>query len=243
MAATNESTGGVAALTEAKEAALFSVSNGIPPTGSVNLVFDDAAGMPTSLPVSTSPSTSAMDYGLDALLCLRSLANGRDPQTGVALTDAEADNATRIAEGIEAIRATGDLQGKPAIFVTGRSDAILPINHTSRPYYGLNQRVEGADSELRYYEVLNAQHLDVLNGLPGFNERYIPLHRYYFQTLDLMYDHLKTGAELPPSQVVRTVPRGAGAPALDVTNVPPVAASPDSGDLIVFESNQLRIPD
>lgn len=243
LAATNESNFGVAVLTDVQEAALFSVSNGIPPTGKVNLVFDNAAGMPTNLPLSTSPSSGMADYGLDALLCLRSLANGLDPQTGAPLPDAEADNAARIAEGIEAIRATGDLQGKPAIFVTGRSDAILPINHTSRPYYGLNQRVEGLDSGLRYYEVLNAQHLDVLNGFAGFNERYIPLHRYYFQALDLMYDHLKTGAELPPSQVVRTVPRGVGAPALDVTNVPPVAANPASGDLIVFESNQLRIPD
>ncbi len=244
MAATNPSTGEVAVLTESQEASLFSLSNGIPPTGGVNLVFDNAAqGVPTNLPVSSSPSSGVVDYGLDALLCLRSLVDGRNLVTGAALTDAEADNAARIAEGIEAIRATGDLQGKPAIFVTGRSDAILPINHTSRPYYGLNQRVEGLDSGLRYYEVLNAQHLDVLNGFAGFNERYIPLHRYYFQALDLMYDHLTTGAELPPSQVVRTVPRGAGAPALDVTNVPPVAANPASGDLIVFESDQLRIPD
>ncbi|MEX0603328.1 MAG: 3-hydroxybutyrate oligomer hydrolase family protein [Marinobacter sp.] len=244
MAATNPSTGEVAVLSDAQEAALFGVSNGIPPTGGVNLVFDDAGqGVPTNLPVSSSPSTGMVDYGLDALLCLRALADGRDPETLDPLTGEAADNAARIAEGIEAIRATGDLQGKPAIFVTGRSDAILPINHTSRPYYGLNQRVEGANSELHYYEVLNAQHLDLLNGFPGFNELYIPLHRYYFQALDLMYDHLKTGAELPPSQVVRTVPRGAGAPALTETNVPPVAANPDSGDLIVFESNQLRIPD
>ena len=243
MAATNASTGEVAALTDAQEAALFSVSNGIPPTGGVNLVFDGAdQGVPTNLSLSRSQSSGMADYGLDALLCLRRLAAGLD-QDGVPLTGEEADNAARIAEGIEAIRATGDLRGKPAIFVTGRSDAILPINHTSRPYYGLNQRVEGADSELRYYEVKNAQHLDILNGFGGFNELYIPLHRYYFQALDLMYDHLKNGTELPPSQVVRTVPRGTGAPALEVTNVPPVAANPDSGDLIVFENDQLRIPD
>lgn len=165
LAATNASTGEVAVLTDAQEAALFSVSNGIPPTGGVNLVFDNAAqNVPTNLPISSSQSTGVVDYGLDALLCLRALAAGLDPETGDPLTGEAADNAARIAEGIDAIRATGDLQGKPAIFVTGRSDAILPINHTSRPYYGLNQRVEGADSELRYYEVLNAQHLDILNG-------------------------------------------------------------------------------
>lgn len=90
------------------------------------------------------------------------------------MTGADATLASAIAEGIDDIRATGNLRGKPAVFVTGRADAILPINHTSRPYYGLNQRVEGAASELRYYEVLNAHHLDILNQFAGIGDRYVP---------------------------------------------------------------------
>ena len=115
----------------------------------------------------------------------------------------------------------------PAIFVTGRDDAILPPNHTSRAYYGLNQQRERGRSRLRYIEVLNAQHLDVLNSLAGFGfaERWIPLHHYYIQALDLMYAHLKHGAPLPPSQVVRTTPRGPGAPPIEeAINLPPISS-------------------
>ena len=236
--------GEVVPLSDTAEARLFPTSNGIPPSAGVNLVFDGATGAPTNLAVSTSPSSGLQDYGLDALLCLRSLADGRDPVTGEPLAPAaDGKLAQRIAKGIEAVRANGDLQGKPTIFVTGRADAILPINHTSRPYFGLNQRQEGDASGLRYIEVLNAQHLDVLNGFPGFNERYIPLHHYYFQALDLVYDHLSNGTELPPSQVVRTVPRGPGAPALTLANLPAIAAEPAEADRIRFENDQVRIPE
>jgi len=38
---------------------------------------------------------------------------------------------------------TGRLRGKPAIIVHGRSDALVPVNHSSRAYYGTNQFVEG----------------------------------------------------------------------------------------------------
>lgn len=243
FAATNASDGSVMPLAAAQEAALFSASNGIPPSAGVNLVFDEATGMPTNLAVSTSPSSGLQDYGLDALLCLRSLAQNSDAVTGAALSGAAATNAARIADGIEEVRATGDLQGKPAIVVTGRSDAILPINHTSRPYFGLNQKIEGSNSGLHYYEVLNAHHLDAFNAFPGFDARYVPLHRYYTQALDLMYDHLSKGSALPPSQVVRTTPRGTGAPALTAANVPPIAATPDAADRITFEASQVRIPD
>ncbi|WP_166268692.1 3-hydroxybutyrate oligomer hydrolase family protein [Marinobacter caseinilyticus] len=236
--------GAVVPLPATQEAALFATSNGIPPTGGVSLIYDNAAGgVPTDLKVSTSAGSGLQDYGLDALLCLRSLALGQDAASGDDLIGVAATQSDRIADGIEAIRATGDLGGKPAIIVTGRADAILPINHTSRPYFGLNRRVEGADSGLRYYEVLNAHHLDVLNGLGGFNERYIPLHRYYFQALDLMYGHLTEQTPLPPSQVIRTTPRGAGAPPLTTAQVPDIPALPDTADRIEFADNQVRIPD
>jgi hydroxybutyrate-dimer hydrolase len=49
-----------------------------------------------------------------------------------------------------------------------------------------------------------------------------------------MYAHLTEGTPLPPSQVVHTVPRGAGAPALTSTNVPAIAANPPAADRIRF---------
>ncbi|WP_265937494.1 3-hydroxybutyrate oligomer hydrolase family protein [Marinobacter orientalis] len=242
FAATGEG-GAVTQLSDAREAALFSESNGIPPSAGVNLVYDAAEGQPTNLAVSASPSSSQQDYGLDALLCLRGLAVGADVVTGAPLTGLAADMADRIAGGIEEVRASGNLQGKPTVFVTGRADAILPINHTSRPYFGLNQRVEGSASNLRYYEILNAHHLDVLNGFPGLPERYVPLHHYYFQALDLVWANLADKQALPPSQVVRTVPRGDGAPPLSEANLTPISPDPEAGDRIVFSDDQVQIPD
>ena len=230
-------------LTPTEEAAAFATSNGIPPTAGVDIVYDDSEGEPTALPTSVSPSSSQMDYGLDALLCLHGLALGRDAITGNALTGADAALADAISEGIEDIRATGNLRGKPAVFVTGRADAILPINHTSRPYFGLNQRVEGADSELRYYEVLNAHHLDILNQFNGIGSRYVPLHHYYFQALDLVWERLTNGTPLPPSQVVRAVARGDMATPLAQSNLPAVAAQPAEADRIRLVGNELRIPE
>ena len=235
--------GAVAPIAPGVEAALFSVSNGIPPSAGVNIVYDGADGQPTNLPASASPSTNQLDYGLDALLCLRSLAQGSDAVSGADLQGSDAELATAIAEGIAEVRASGDLQGKPTVFVTGRADAILPINHTSRPYFGLNQRVEGEKSNLRYYEILNAHHLDVLNGFPGVADRYVPLHHYYFQALDLVWANLTEKRALPPSQVVRTVPRGAITTPLAEVNLPAINPAPDAGDRIVFTDNQVRIPE
>ncbi len=168
---------------------------------------------------------------------------GTDIVTGAPLSGEAADMSERIADGIAQVRASGDLQGKPTVFVTGRADAILPINHTSRPYFGLNQRVEGSGSMLRYYEILNAHHLDVLNGFPGIADRYVPLHHYYFQALDLVWANLAHKQALPPSQVVRTVPRGDIATPLSAANLTPIAANPGAGDRIVFSDDQVQIPD
>lgn len=129
--------------------------------------------------------------------------------------------------------------------LSGRSDAILAPNHTSRAYFGLNHLVE-RNSQLRYYEVVNAQHLDALNAFAGFNHRYVPLHHYFLESLDLMFDHLKNGTPLPQSQVVRPVPRGlnadASVPDLDRTIHLPTITAPKHEDAIEFVDYQVRIP-
>ena len=104
---------------------------------------------------------------------------------------------------------TGNLRGKPAMIVHGRGERIIPVNHTSRPYFGTNKMVEGAASRLSYIEVLNAQHFETFIGRsPGYDTRFIPMHYYDKQALNLMWNHLRNGAALPPSQVIRTTPRG-----------------------------------
>ena len=82
------------------------------------------------------------------------------------------------------------------MIVHGRDDAILAPNHTSRPYYALSRRADGGRSRISYWEVLNAQHLDAFNAFPDFAARFVPLHYYFIQALDLLYAHLNKG---PPA--------------------------------------------
>lgn len=228
-------------LPDAALAALFSTSNGIPPTGGVNLINDLAPGG------AQEDRSSTPDQNLRGALCLRSLALGRDAVTGAPLSPAMQEQAERIQRGVAAVRATGDLRGIPTLIVTGRGDNILPPNFTSRAYLGLNRAKEGARSRLSYIEVTNAQHLDTIVSLPGLDSTFVPLHRYFIQALDLMLAHLRTGAPLPPSQVVHTIPRGTlpgatTAPPLTAANVPPIAAEPGA-DAITFVPGAVLIPE
>ena len=213
----------------------FAASNGIPPTGGVNMVNNLSTGGAREDRLSISPSTGARDMNLDGALCLRSLVSGTD------------DNAKRVQAGIAETRLTGRLNGKPAIMVQGRADAILPPNFTSRAYFARNKALE-PNSKLYYYEVTNAHHLDVLNGVPGFDSRYVPLHVYFVQSLNMMYDHLKSGRPLPTSQLVRTKPReqqkdGKTVP-IERSNVPPIESSLGANSLIsVGLDGRLRIPE
>ncbi len=228
-----------APLAPASEAILFSLSNGIPPTGGVSLINNLAPAGPTEDRVSTP------DQDLRGALCLRSLALGRDAVTGGPLSRTEDGQARRIRRGIDEVRATGDLHGLPTLIVTGRGDNILPPNFTSRAYFGLNQVREGQRSRLSYIEVTNAQHLDAVLGIAGFNSAYVPLHRHYVLAMDQLYAHLRSGAPLPASQVVHTTPRGTsagGVPPLTAANVPAFAAAPGA-DAITFTGQAVLIPE
>ncbi|MBV9656134.1 MAG: D-(-)-3-hydroxybutyrate oligomer hydrolase [Acetobacteraceae bacterium] len=232
-----DATGAPIPLASAAENALFGLSNGIPPSAGINLINDRAPSGPREDRVSTP------DQDLRGALCLRSLARGNDASGGAAPDAAIAGQAARVARGVRDVLASGDLHGIPAVYVVGRNDGILPPNFAGRAYYGLNQTVEGERSGLHYYEVTNAQHLDSFNQYAGFDSTLVPLHRYFVQAMDLMYAHLTTGASLPPSQVVHTTPRGPGAPAITLANVPPLAETPDQASLITFSDGLLRIPD
>jgi len=230
-------------LAAAAEAQIFASGNGVPPTGGINIINDNALGGPMIDALSLSPSTGLADYNVDGALCLRHLfTDGRDREQHGDLAGLAAH---RVARGIAAVRATGDLHGKPAIVVQGRSDTLVPVNFASRYYLGLNAEVEGRRSGLHYYEVTNAQHFDAFIGLlPGYDTRLVPLHVYLIQALNLMYEHLKTGAPLPPSQVVHTVPRGGApgaAPQITSANVPPIDPAPSA--LISVSDRTVHVPD
>jgi hydroxybutyrate-dimer hydrolase len=238
-----------APLAEEIAAEMYATSTGIaptpanPPLAGVLVINNDAPGGSMLSRVSTP------DQNLEGALRLRRLATGVHEQAhlGKTLTPEEQDQHRRIAQGIDEVRATADLGGRPAIIVHGRADALLPVNHTSRPYYARNQVIEGPGSRLRYYEVTHAHHFDAFNSLPGFAERYVPLHHYLVQGLAIMVNHLRYGAPLPPSQVVRTRPRGIGpqgGPApITAANLPPISFDPATDARIRFDGAALRIPE
>ncbi|MFV9503088.1 MAG: 3-hydroxybutyrate oligomer hydrolase family protein [Oscillochloridaceae bacterium umkhey_bin13] len=225
-------------------AAVFGTGNGIPPTAGINMINDRSLGGPRLSRVSLSP-TGALDQNLDGALCLRRLATGVD-QTGAALTGIEATQSRRVRAGAEEVRASGDLGGRPTVIVHGRADSVIPINYAGRAYFGLNQLVEGTDSQLHFYEIENAQHFDSFNAFAGFNTRYVPIHHYANIALDLVYAHLTEGSPLPPSQVIPATPRAPGevagtAAPITPANVPDPVAEPEAAQQISYANGLVRI--
>jgi hydroxybutyrate-dimer hydrolase len=247
--ANTDATGGVAAQNLALQASIFATGNGVPPTAGVNIVYNDSAGGARLDLLAVSPSTGAADFALDGAICHRNLVEGRDIVTDAPLTGAMKAMSDRLRRGLKEVRLTGFLGHKPAIVVHGRSDTLVPVNHASRAYYALNQAITPGPGRLRYIEVTNAQHFDAFlpaAPLAGYDSRYVPLHVYLIGALDWMYEHLKHGKTLPPSQVVRAVPRGGtagAAPPLTAAHVPPIQAHPADGDRITFRHRTLRVPD
>jgi hydroxybutyrate-dimer hydrolase len=237
-------TGAPTPLAAAALDAIFSTGNGVPPNSGINLINNLNPGGPLKDDFSKSPSSGIEDFNLDGALCIRDLATGRDTVSGRRLHGAEEERSERVREGIRATFRDGNLHGKPAIIVHGRNDALVPVNHTSRPYLGLNRLVEGQRTRLRYYEVTNAQHFEAFLPIAGYDTRFIPLHVYGIQALNLMYAHLTTGAPLPPSQVVHTTPRPGPSPAAQITaaNVPPISSAPDAANRIVVGPGHVSVP-
>lgn len=229
FAPTDPVTGAVAPFTAEQKAASFATQNGI--IG--NVVYEDGTNGARQYAFGISPSTGVADQSLDGFLCLRALATGTDPVTGGALNAALAAQSDRVKAGVAEVQATGNLKGKPAVIVAGRSDALIPVNHASRAYLGLNAVAEGSASKLRYIEVTNANHFDSFsNALPNV---IVPLHVYLFRALDAVYANAKnsTTSPLPPSQVIRTTTRASNLVPITAANLPAIAATPGANAINV----------
>jgi hydroxybutyrate-dimer hydrolase len=235
--ASTDATGTPVAFTAAQKASSFATQNGI--LGSV--VYENSVSGAKAYNFGVSPSSSLADQSLDGFLCLRSLATGVDAVTGGPLSATLAAQSARVKAGMAEVAATGNLHGKPAIIVQGRSDTLIPVNFASRAYLGLNASAEGGASKLRYIEVTNANHFDSFtNALPA---NIVPLHVYLFRALDAMMASLRSSAvALPPSQVVRTVPRFDNTSLITVANVPPIAAAPVTGNTITVSGTTVDVP-
>lgn len=196
---------------------IFGLGNGVPPTNGISLVYNVSPQQGADHRLATPDASFA---GAE---CMRALWTDRD---------------SRMRKSVHAISVNANLHGKPAIIVQGRSDALVPINHASRAYLAANSEREGSRSQLSLYEVMNGQHFDAFLGVPGFDTRFVPVHYYNIQALNLMWNHLKNGTPLPPSQVIRTLPRGGSpgaAPALEVANLPAIVSNPGSNAIRVSD--------
>ena len=138
---------------------------------------------------------------------------------------------------------SGKLAGRPAIIVHGRDDALIAVQHSSRPYFALSQ--QQGETQTRYLEIPHAHHFDAFNALPGYDRLFVPIHVYFLRAMDAMWSHLKAGAALPPSQVVRTTPRAVSAgatEALSERHVPQWSSAPAAADAIRWQNGVLYIP-
>lgn len=240
-----DATGNVAAQA-ATQALLFATGNGLNTGGDV--VYNDSVGGAKLYHVGVSPSSNTVDGSLDGLLCLHNLVTGTNIATGLPLTGTSLANSQRVRTGLAEVLMGGNLRGKPTVIVAGRSDTLLPPNHTARAYSAFQSKVE-PNGELRYYEITNGQHFDGFNpavgGVAGFDTLFIPVHHYMNKALDLVWARMTARTPLPPSQVVRTVPRGGtpgAAPAITAANVPDIAATPAASDTIVIGSGAITVP-
>src|SRR5690606_15748054 len=99
------------------------------------------------------------------------------------------------AAGIEAVQVRPRADAPPLIVLHGRGDGLIPVNHSSRPYYfaAAAARAQGTRAAgIRYYEVERGQHFDAFLPLPGFAGHYVAMQPRLDAALDLMAAHLRT---------------------------------------------------
>lgn len=245
-----DATGAVVPVAAATKAASFAVGNGTANGSPASVVVNTSVGGARSWAFAVSPTSNTADFGLDSALCQRALVTGKDAVTGGDLTSTSTPTAAQsqaVRAGIAEVLLNGNLRAKPTLIVAGRSDALVPVNHSARAYTAYNRSVEGSASQLSYIEVTNAQHFDTFLPFSGFDTRFVPLHGYFNRAMDAMYARLKSGTALPPSQVVRTTPRGGipgAAPAITPAHLPGFSASPGAADRIGFTgTNVLAVPE
>lgn len=172
----------------------------------------------------TDPTLQPIEMTEQTRILLSAMSNGIPPTAGINLVSSNSFNGyqqakcfyqqvnqTRVQQGVKELTAESNLNGIPTIILHGRNDSLIQPNHSSRPYFAnvtLNhQDFDGNrpnDTNIRYYEITNAQHFDAFNTLPQFSNQFIPLHYYFEQSLDLMFDHLEANKPLPDSQVIHT---------------------------------------
>jgi hydroxybutyrate-dimer hydrolase len=247
-----DASGNVTAQAAATQASIFSTANGIGGATGVDVIYNDSIGGARMYLIGTSPSTGRVDASLDGELCLRNLVTGIDTVTDAPLTGTALANSQRVRAGIADTLLKGNLRAIPSVIVAGRSDTLLPVDHAARAYTAFNSKVEGG-SNVRYYEIANGQHFDAFiaslaggSGIDGYDVLFVPVHYYFINAMDLVWARLRNRIPLPPSQVVRTTPRGGtpgAAPPITAARVPKISATPAAANTITTANGAINVPD
>lgn len=234
--AATDAAGRPRALEPAEAALLWADANGIAPTLGISLVAADAGSERREL--NGGNFRHALQQSSERALI-------HAPRARAELDAGHAALLASVRAGQEEVVMSGRTGNRPVIILHGRADSLIPVNHTGRAYYAVNQRDRGARDELRYYELQHGQHFDAMLGLPDFAGRYVPTQPWLQRGLDALYERLTRGTTLPPSQVIRSRPRGlvgAVAPPLAAEHLGQLRAAPGT-DAIRFERGTLIIPD
>ena len=233
--AATDSAGAPRALTDAEAAVLWAEGTGIVPTAMVSLVVTDAQGGRRA--ANAGSVALALAYAPDRLIELAPRARAGLP----------ADRAAMLAEvhlGQQQVVMSARPGNRPVILLHGRADGLIPVNHSSRAYYAVNKRDRGNRDELLYYELEHGQHFDGYLGLPGFAERFVPMQAWSRRCLELLHARLTRGEPLPPSQVIRSRPRGGGSapPPLAAAHLGALESRPEQ-NAIRYADGVLTVPD
>jgi hydroxybutyrate-dimer hydrolase len=234
--AATDAVGRVRSLTEEEAAALWADGNGIPPTEHISLVIRGADGERRA--ANEGSSQLALAYAPE-----RVLVRARPGPEG--LPAGRAALLAAVHAGQQEVVMTARVGNRPVIIIHGRADSLMPVNHTSRAYYAVNQRDRGDRDELRYYELEHGHHFDANLALPGFADAYVPMQPWMLRGLDAVYQRLTAGAVLPPSQVIRSRPRGCAGglvPPLAEAHLGALRMNPGA-DAIGFSRGVLTVPD
>jgi hydroxybutyrate-dimer hydrolase len=206
---------------------------GVPPTAGIQLVLD-------------LPGTNGLFASLgnlESARCFRALATGRWPEGGDLPADLE-ELSRRVRAGMDEARMSAALRGRPVLILHGRRDGLVPVNHSSRAYYG--RHVMQGESSAHYYEVEHGQHFDAfIPLLPGWSASFVPMQPLLVAAMERMHRHLTEGATLPPSQVVRSFPRRAGDSGVEPlykTNLGILEDEPGANE-IRLTGKTLQVPD
>ena len=207
------------ALSENEKVGMFSLSSGIVPSNGMDLAFTDSNNEVQSKMI------LAAGFGFASQHCFYQLLGNEKMQLA-----------------FDAIEAHPEKNQVPTLILHGQADGTVAVNHASRAYYHRNQSSEMANQTLRYYEIENVQHFDAFLAYPGFDQKFVPMHPYFEQALDLMYAHLFSKQPLPESQLIKTQARGLDmgqVPALNQDHIPRIEQQ--ATQLIKVNQQQLEI--